>query len=97
MGFEESGLLCEILAPNLLLRQTFPIHKTQTKRSPLHSQANCTLISMKAKNPVCAVRRIPARKGHDVAEWIAVQHRDNLHFKQVGVWATLLTFHKVYS
>lgn len=44
---------------------------------------------MKAENPVCAVRRIAARKGHDVAEWIAVQHWGKFHLKQEGVWVTL--------
>lgn len=55
----------------------------------MRSRANCILISMKAKNPVCAVRRVGATKGHNVAKWIAVQHRDHFHFKQVQVWVSL--------
>ena len=44
-----------------------------------------TLISMKAKNQVCAKRKVQARKGNNTAKLIATQQKDYLHFKQVEV------------
>lgn len=44
---------------------------------------------MKAKNQVCTIRRIQARKGHNIAKLIAAQHKDHLHFKQMEVWVSM--------
>lgn len=55
---------------------------------------------MKAKNQVCTIRRIQARKGHNTAKLIAAQHKHHLHFKQMEVWVSIVrvsVFHKVYS
>lgn len=69
-------------------------HTLFMKPTPKGVQCICkpitlTLISMKAKNRVCTIRRIQARKGHNIAKLIATQHKDHLHFKQMEVWVSM--------
>lgn len=51
----------------------------------IYKPITLTLISMKAKNPVCTIWRIQARKDHNIAKLIAIQRKDHLHFKQMEV------------